>query len=212
MTERLPPTLRENGPPPYADLFKYELALSHEHDWNRLPELRWAHGDGLDPVRAREHGHGQAQRLRCLPRHLLCALSATPGVDFRDDVPSLDVPVYMVIGRHEARGRAVLADEWFAMLKAPAKERIVFENSGHRPSFEEPAAFAAPDGAGARRDLLGSLAPELRRDAGRPGPSGPRGPGPVGPRKGPRVFYRRSLDCPTVMTSTVGQQKQRVGS
>jgi pimeloyl-ACP methyl ester carboxylesterase len=29
------------------------------------------------------------------------------------------------------------------MLRAPAKERIVFENSGHRPSFEEPAAFAA---------------------------------------------------------------------
>jgi pimeloyl-ACP methyl ester carboxylesterase len=64
-------------------------------------------------------------------------------IDFRSAVQSLDVPVYIVIGRHEARGRAVLADEWFAMLRAPAKERIVFENSGHRPSFEEPAAFAA---------------------------------------------------------------------
>ncbi len=29
------------------------------------------------------------------------------------DVPRLEVPVYMVVGAHEARGRAVLADEWF---------------------------------------------------------------------------------------------------
>ena len=36
----------------------------------------------------------------------------------------------------------MLADEWFDALVAPAKERIVFEHSGHRPSFEEPARFA----------------------------------------------------------------------
>jgi hypothetical protein len=48
----------------------------------------------------------------------------------------------MAAGAFEARGRAVLADEWFALLQAPAKERIVFERSGHRPSFEEPATFA----------------------------------------------------------------------
>ena len=63
-------------------------------------------------------------------------------IDFRRDVPSLEVPVYLVAGAHEARGRAVLAEEWFALLDAPIKEWIVFEHSGHRPSFEEPAAFA----------------------------------------------------------------------
>jgi pimeloyl-ACP methyl ester carboxylesterase len=61
--------------------------------------------------------------------------------DFRSDVPTLDVPVTIVIGEHEARGRAVLADAWFDMLKAPSKEMVVFEHSGHRPPFEEPAAF-----------------------------------------------------------------------
>ncbi|MEZ4596770.1 MAG: alpha/beta hydrolase [Chloroflexota bacterium] len=64
------------------------------------------------------------------------------GIDFRRDVPTLDVPVYLVSGAHEARGRAVLADEWFRLLDAPSKEWIVFEHSGHRPSFEEPAMFA----------------------------------------------------------------------
>jgi pimeloyl-ACP methyl ester carboxylesterase len=62
-------------------------------------------------------------------------------VDFRSDVPSVDVPVTIVIGEHEARGRAVLADAWFDMLEARSKEMIVFEHSGHRPLFEEPAAF-----------------------------------------------------------------------
>ena len=63
--------------------------------------------------------------------------------DFRRNVPSLGIPVYMVIGRHEARGRAVPAQEWFDMLQAPSKEMIIFEHSGHRPPFEEPAAFAS---------------------------------------------------------------------
>jgi pimeloyl-ACP methyl ester carboxylesterase len=64
-------------------------------------------------------------------------------IDFRSDVPSFDVPVYMVIGVHEARGRAVLANEWYQMVEAPSKERIVFEHSGHRPLFEEPALFTS---------------------------------------------------------------------
>jgi pimeloyl-ACP methyl ester carboxylesterase len=64
------------------------------------------------------------------------------AIDFRTDVPSLDVPVYVVLGAHEARGRAVLAQEWFDQLDAPVKEMITFEHAGHRPPFEEPAAFA----------------------------------------------------------------------
>jgi proline iminopeptidase len=60
-------------------------------------------------------------------------------VDFKDDAASLDVPV--LIGEYEARGRAVLANEWFELLDAPYKERFVFGNSGHRPLFEKPNEF-----------------------------------------------------------------------
>lgn len=63
-------------------------------------------------------------------------------IDLRRDVPRLEVPVYLVAGVHEARGRAVLAEEWFARLEAPSKAWFVFEHSGHRPSFEAPAGFA----------------------------------------------------------------------
>ena len=63
-------------------------------------------------------------------------------IDFRQDVPKLEVPVYLVTGKYEARGRAVLAQEWFAMLEAPSKESLVFARSGHRSLFEEPAAVS----------------------------------------------------------------------
>ena len=136
-------TLRKNGPPPYADLFKYELALSHEHDWNPYPGF-----DGRTEMdstlfvpenNVMDRLHGFAAFLDTFS----VLYPQLQEIDFRADVPSLDVPVYMVIGRYEARGRAVLADEWFDTLEAPSKERLVFEQSGHRPSFEEPATFAA---------------------------------------------------------------------
>ena len=63
------------------------------------------------------------------------------GIEFRSDAPSLDVPVYVVIGAHEARGRVILVQEWFERLNAPCKEMVTFEHSGHRPPFEDPAAF-----------------------------------------------------------------------
>jgi proline iminopeptidase len=62
-------------------------------------------------------------------------------IDFRRDVPRLEVPVYLVQGLHEARGRALLASAWFDQLQAPSKQLIVFEASGHRPLFEEPDRF-----------------------------------------------------------------------
>ena len=62
-------------------------------------------------------------------------------IDFRTDATSLDVPVYLFQGRHEARGRAELAEEWFAVLDAPAKQLIIADTSGHRPLWEQPAEF-----------------------------------------------------------------------
>jgi pimeloyl-ACP methyl ester carboxylesterase len=64
------------------------------------------------------------------------------GIDFRRDVPSLAVPVYVVEGEHEAPGRAVLAREWFEQLSAPAKQLVTFERSGHTPHLHEPGRFA----------------------------------------------------------------------
>ena len=62
-------------------------------------------------------------------------------IDLRTDVTRLDVPVYLFQGRHEAPGRAVLAEQWFAALDAPAKQLVIGDTSGHRPLWEQPAEF-----------------------------------------------------------------------
>lgn len=64
------------------------------------------------------------------------------GTDFRIEVPRLDVPIYLVEGRHEAAGRETLARQWFDQLDAPSKNWITFEQSGHTPPYDEPKHFA----------------------------------------------------------------------
>lgn len=63
------------------------------------------------------------------------------AIDFRTDVPELDVPVYVLDGENELRGRRELAHEWFAQLTAPHKELISYENAGHAVAFEQADAF-----------------------------------------------------------------------
>jgi pimeloyl-ACP methyl ester carboxylesterase len=135
--------LRQNGPPPYDNLLDYEPAISHEHDWNPYPELDPSKEMPFNLFVPENSLMDRINGMRAFLDTFSVLYPQIQGIDFRSDVPSLDVPVYLVIGAHEARGRAVLAREWFDMLEAPSKEMIVFEHSGHRPSFEEPAAFAS---------------------------------------------------------------------
>jgi len=44
------------------------------------------------------------------------------NIDFRIRAAQLEVPVYLVQGRHELPGRATLVDEWFQLLNAPNKQ------------------------------------------------------------------------------------------
>lgn len=61
--------------------------------------------------------------------------------DARKRHPSIDVPIIMVMGRHDRVISPSLGAQYFEMLEAPDKELIWFENSAHGPPFEEPAKF-----------------------------------------------------------------------
>ena len=61
--------------------------------------------------------------------------------DARERHPSIDVPIVMVMGRHDRVISPKLGAQYFETLKAPAKELIWFENSAHGPPFEEPEKF-----------------------------------------------------------------------
>ena len=138
---KLAATLRQNGPPPYANLLDYEPAISHEHDWNPYPELDTSKEMPANLFVPENSFMDRVNGLRSFLDTFSVLYPQLQAIDFRTDIQRLEIPVYIVAGKHEARGRAVLANEWFEMLEAPSKEMIVFDHSGHRPLFEEPAAF-----------------------------------------------------------------------
>jgi len=60
------------------------------------------------------------------------------------EAPKIDVPVYFLLGRHDIIVSHVLAEEYFHHIKAPQGKNIIwFENSAHRPHFEESEKFQA---------------------------------------------------------------------
>jgi proline iminopeptidase len=134
--------LRANGPPPYENLMHYDPFIAREHDWNRYPEFN---PDNEMPAILFVPEYSWMDRINAFKGFLDTAGTLYPqlqGIDFRQDVPTLAVPFYMVLGEHEARGRAVLAEEWFDMLDAPSKEVFIFEGSGHRAHFDRPGDFS----------------------------------------------------------------------
>ena len=135
-------TLRRNGPPPYENLMHYDPFIASEHDWNLYPEFD---PNNEMPAILFVPEYSWMDRINAFKGFLDTVGTLYPqlqDIDFRQDVTTLEVPFYMVQGEHEARGRAVLAEEWFEMVDAPTKEVFIFESSGHRAHFDRPGEFA----------------------------------------------------------------------
>ncbi|WP_394249446.1 alpha/beta fold hydrolase [Arthrobacter pityocampae] len=138
--------LERIGPPPYADMLDYETALAYEHQVYPYDHTGNSEGEGGFSENFLVPEYTLTDQI-----HLLGAFMDTfaviypqvQDVDFRTDVPSLDVPVYFVQGAHEAAGRAEPFAEWFDLLEAPVKESTELATSGHRPLFEQPDEFVA---------------------------------------------------------------------
>jgi proline iminopeptidase len=59
------------------------------------------------------------------------------GIDFRRDVPRLEVPYYMLDGAAELEGRRSLALEWYEGLEAPTKQIVTYQDAAHSVAFEQ---------------------------------------------------------------------------
>ena len=63
------------------------------------------------------------------------------AVDFVNQVPGLEVPVYFIAGRYDYVTVSEMVELYYEILDAPQKELIWFEYSAHSPNFEEPELF-----------------------------------------------------------------------
>ena len=62
-------------------------------------------------------------------------------IDLPKQIAELKVPVYICMGRYDYNTPFELAEQYFNQLKAPKKEYIWFENSGHLLNTEESEKF-----------------------------------------------------------------------
>jgi len=72
---------------------------------------------------------------------LRCLEDEQNEVDLLRDVPVIDVPVYFCTGRRDYNVPFELVVEYAERLRAPSKEIVWFDRSGHLPNFEEPDKF-----------------------------------------------------------------------
>lgn len=62
-------------------------------------------------------------------------------IDLRENVTKIEVPIMMLIGRHDLNAPTALAEEYYNLLDAPQKKWIWFEHSGHSPWINESNLF-----------------------------------------------------------------------
>jgi pimeloyl-ACP methyl ester carboxylesterase len=82
---------------------------------------------------------GTLRGMRFVQDHLLPDLA---NLDLFERLPQLDVPVFLLQGRHDYVAPGSLAERYYQALQAPkGKQLIWFEESAHMPQHEEPGKF-----------------------------------------------------------------------
>lgn len=90
------------------------------------PEYTW-----LDGLRL---GLGNTLSLRAIRPQ-------TENLNLNEAAPRLDVPIYIMMGRHDYMTPSAAAYDYYETLEAPHKQFVWFEESAHFPHFEEEDKF-----------------------------------------------------------------------
>ena len=156
--------MRSFGPPPYDDPFAnayvmgYYDKLAGEYSIPEYTEDRYDQ-DPYGPWGVLGSEYTLVEKvnvLRSLIDYFSVMYPQIQDVDFRRDATRLEVPVYLVQGRHELDGRKALVPQWLRRLDAPSKRLYWFERSGHSAAMEEFRRF--------HQIMTGTVLPETYRN------------------------------------------------
>jgi len=137
------------GEPPYQDLYAYVFVMGYYEQLYKPytpPQAYLEKGEaaGLGPWNVLGSEYNLVEKVNVFRGFLDTAAIVYPqlqDIDFRQDVPRLAVPIYVLDGAAELSARRDLALEWFDMVEAPIKRIYTFENAAHAPAFEHFEAF-----------------------------------------------------------------------
>lgn len=143
-------TLETQGPPPYLGkkpIGPYAKLFGREYQLFEAPNIRdetyRREGDAI-LLMLKQPEYGWLDRIYYLLGLMTTFNTVYPQLqelDFRVDAARLDLPVYIVLGRHDMNNPSPIPEEYFNLLKAPAKQLVFFENSGHGMIWEEAGLF-----------------------------------------------------------------------
>ncbi len=141
-------TLKANGPPPYygSDVtWKSAAYLQYLSAYmNANPEIQNGGYNTFRDLFSSEYGvWDKINFLRGIVTTFNTVYPQLYDIDLRNDYPSVDVPVYFFIGRHDVNAPVSLTEHYFNQLDAPEKELLWFEHSGHSPWINESALFVS---------------------------------------------------------------------
>jgi proline iminopeptidase len=147
--EELAAQMSAFGEPPYADLYGYAFVMGQYEKLYKPytpPQafLEKGRAANLGPWNVLGSEYNFVEKVNVFRGFLDTAAILYPqlqGLDFRQDVPRLDVPLYVLDGAAELDARRDLALEWYEQVDAPIKRIFTFENSAHAPAFEHFEAF-----------------------------------------------------------------------
>jgi pimeloyl-ACP methyl ester carboxylesterase len=136
--------LERNGPPPYTG---WNMAFKNLDYLNVLNRYAREHASGeptghdlfSDMFTGTEYGLAdKVNWVLGLLRGFSVVYPQLDPIDFAQQATELEVPVYFLQGRYDLVEMGSLLERWVAVLDAPHKEIIYFENSGHTPHSWEP--------------------------------------------------------------------------
>ena len=135
--------LRAMGPPPYEtfdqqaameDLVDQYGAVFHKKPCKICVVIRGMITGLVTPWELLSIHRGIHVSLGAMTSELL-------SLNLERAVPSVGVPVFFFLGRHDRHVDSTIAAGYFETLRAPRKQLIWFEDSAHNVPFEEPELF-----------------------------------------------------------------------
>lgn len=138
--------LKEQGPPPYygkgvtMKSSTYLMYLFNE--MSRNPNIMKTDHNTFKDIAGPEYGlYDKVNYFLALINTFDQVYPQLYDIDLRISSTNIDVPVYILHGRHDINAPTALAEDYFNKLNAPYKELIWFENSGHDLWIDEHELF-----------------------------------------------------------------------
>jgi len=136
---------KQGTPPYYGDDVTWKSAtylMYLSKEMSRNPQILNSGYNTLAEVGAPEYGmYDKINYFRGIVTTFNHVYPQLYNIDFRNDATKIDVPVYFFIGRHDINAPTYFVEDYYNKLKAPVKELIWFEHSGHDPWRNETDKF-----------------------------------------------------------------------